>query len=318
MQLIIVSSPLAQARTISVRFWHILAVTTTILLLFVVGSSLLYYLTFRHAAIIKLPILKDLVLNLSQDETMKQEQFTRENLNAMAVKLGEMQAQLLRMDSLSDRVSGLAGIKPSTLIKQVPGRGGLTTQTQQWTLETLQAELAQTQQRLESRLDELNILESELLGRRLLEKRLPTILPVNATFNSSGFGRRIDPFTGQSAMHEGVDFVAPIGTSVVAAAGGVVVAAEFHPQYGNVIDIDHGGEITSRYAHASRLIAKVGDIVKRGQKIAEVGSTGRSTGAHLHFEVRVRDVAQNPVKFLGNTHADEAFADAGSKQIAAH
>jgi lysostaphin len=100
------------------------------------------------------------------------------------------------------------------------------------------------------------------------------------------------------AMHEGVDFIAPVGTPIVAAAGGIVVAAEHHPQYGNMVEIDHGNEFTTRYAHASRTMVKVGDVVQRGTKIAEVGTTGRTTGAHLHFEVRYRGVAQNPTRFL--------------------
>jgi murein DD-endopeptidase MepM/ murein hydrolase activator NlpD len=121
---------------------------------------------------------------------------------------------------------------------------------------------------------------------------------VRAPFNASGFGKRVDPFTGQLAMHEGIDFLADAGSQVVAAAGGVVVFAGFHPQYGYVIDIDHGNDLVTRYAHCSKLLVKEGDVVARGRKISEVGSTGRSTGPHLHFEVRFRGVAQNPSKFL--------------------
>ena len=99
-------------------------------------------------------------------------------------------------------------------------------------------------------------------------------------------------------MHEGIDFLADAGSSVAAAAAGVVVFAGFHPQYGYVVDIDHGNDLVTRYAHCSKLFVKEGDVVARGRKIAEVGSTGRSTGPHLHFEVRFRGAAQNPTKFL--------------------
>ncbi len=131
-------------------------------------------------------------------------------------------------------------------------------------------------------------------------------VPVNVGYNASTFGRRLDPFSGRTAFHEGLDFSAPSGTPIVAAAGGVVIAAEFHPEFGNMLEIDHGGDMMTRYAHASKLFAKVGDIVKRGQHIANIGSTGRSTGSHLHFEVRMKGVAQNPHKFLnaGNANAD--------------
>jgi murein DD-endopeptidase MepM/ murein hydrolase activator NlpD len=127
---------------------------------------------------------------------------------------------------------------------------------------------------------------------------LPTELPVSVGWYSSNFGWRIDPFTGWNAFHEGMDFMAPEGEAITAAAGGVVVYAEPHPQYGNMIEIDHGNGLITRYAHASKLIAKVGDVVLRGQKIAEVGNTGRSTGTHLHFEVRQWGAPQNPARFL--------------------
>jgi len=130
------------------------------------------------------------------------------------------------------------------------------------------------------------------------KKLLPTMLPVNAHFNASGFGMRIDPITGQQAMHEGIDFIADTGTAVVAAAGGVVQFAGYHPQYGHVVDIDHGNDLITRYAHLSRMLVDEGAIVNRGRKIGEIGSSGRSTGPHLHFEVRFKGAPQNPARFL--------------------
>ena len=127
---------------------------------------------------------------------------------------------------------------------------------------------------------------------------MPTITPIEATWNASSFGWRIDPISGQNALHEGIDFIADVGTPIFAAAGGMVVLAGRHHQYGNMVEIDHGNDFITRYAHASKLFANVGEIVRRGRKIAEVGSTGRSTGPHLHFEVRYKGVAQNPSRFL--------------------
>jgi murein DD-endopeptidase MepM/ murein hydrolase activator NlpD len=127
---------------------------------------------------------------------------------------------------------------------------------------------------------------------------MPTGMPVANGYHSSNFGWRIDPFTGFNAYHEGIDFMAEAGTTIRAAAGGVVVYAALHPQYGNMVEIDHGNDLVTRYAHASKLSVKVGDVVLRGSKIAEVGSTGRSTGTHLHFEVRHKGAAQNPGRFL--------------------
>jgi murein DD-endopeptidase MepM/ murein hydrolase activator NlpD len=114
----------------------------------------------------------------------------------------------------------------------------------------------------------------------------------------SGFGFRIDPITSRSALHTGLDFPAEPGTAIMAAAGGMVVNVEVHPAYGNLVEIDHGNGLVTRYAHASKVMVKNGDLVKRGQLVAQVGNTGRSTGPHLHFEVLVDGVPQNPARFL--------------------
>jgi murein DD-endopeptidase MepM/ murein hydrolase activator NlpD len=115
---------------------------------------------------------------------------------------------------------------------------------------------------------------------------------------SSSYGFRRHPISGYRRMHQGIDFAAGTGTPIVAAASGVVTVAEYHAQYGHMVEIDHGNDLLTRYAHASVLHVKVGDVVRRGHRIADVGSTGRSTGPHLHFEVRHRGLAQNPNRFL--------------------
>jgi murein DD-endopeptidase MepM/ murein hydrolase activator NlpD len=127
---------------------------------------------------------------------------------------------------------------------------------------------------------------------------VPTQQPLKAGHLGSSFGWRIDPFTGRSALHTGLDFQASPGTAILAAAGGVVVAQQVHPAYGNMVEIDHGNDLLTRYAHASKVWVKKGDLVRRGHKIAEVGTTGRSTGPHLHFEVMVQGIPQDPQKFL--------------------
>ena len=156
----------------------------------------------------------------------------------------------------------------------------------------------------------MGVLESQLFEQAVKKKMMPTMLPVAAPYNSSTFGKRVDPFTGQIAMHEGIDFLADAGSPVHAAASGVVVFAGFHPQYGYMVDIDHGNDLVTRYAHQSKLFVKEGDVVPRGRKIGEVGSTGRSTGPHLHFEVRFRGAAQNPAKFLFPSQSKQAVAQA--------
>jgi murein DD-endopeptidase MepM/ murein hydrolase activator NlpD len=243
------------------------------------------------------PVIGTLVRLVVKDEFEQRDRFMRENLDAMARKLGEMQAKMMQLEALGERVSGLAGVNPGDL-RKVPGQGGVLVEGRPLSMEELQATLDDLSRLSEQRVDLLTVMESRLLDQRIKNLMIPTEPPVRQGHLGSSFGWRIDPFTGRSALHTGLDFQADNGTSIQAAAGGVVVVAEAHPAYGNLVEIEHGGDLITRYAHASRLLVKKGDLVKRGQKIAEVGSTGRSTGPHLHFEVLVQGVPQNPQKFL--------------------
>ena len=300
MHIIVFAHRLATPKSVSFTVRHLVIACALLMTGIVSCSVALYYFTFRYAVDIKLPVLQDMVGHFKADEIRKNAEYTRQNLDAMAIKLGEMQAQLTRLDALGDRVSTLAGVKVQDFRSgEVPGRGGALMQgTRTFSMEEFARELDRLSRGVEGRSDFFNVVESELFNARLKAKRLPTVLPVDAEFNVSGFGMRIDPISGQQALHEGIDFIAQPGTPIVAAAGGVVLAAEMHHQFGNMIEIDHGGDIVTRYAHASAVHVKPGEIVRRGQKIADVGSTGRSTGPHLHFEVRFKGVAQNPTRFL--------------------
>lgn len=302
MHIILVSDRLATARSITLQTRHVLLAATALVLLVVALATLFSYVTVRHAAEIQLPFLQSLVLSAREHEAQKTQEFLRENLNAMAVRVGEMQARLMRLDSLGERLGEMVGIKPRDLkMGDTPGQGGpLVAPSDIESAAELQRQLDALSRQLESRSDYLGLLENELLDERVRKNLLPTMLPIDAQWRASSFGLRIDPFTGQRAMHEGIDFPAHPGTEIVAAAGGIVAVSEHHPQYGNMIEIDHGNGLATRYAHASKLFVTRGSIVKRGQKIAAVGSTGRSTGPHLHFEVRYNGVAQNPNRFLKN------------------
>ena len=301
MHIILVSDRLATAKTITITARHLALAAAGLMLTVLVLSSLFSYFTVRHAAEVRLPFLQSLLVSVREQETQKTQEFLRENLNAMAVRLGQLQAQLMRLDTLGERLGQLSGIKPSDKPADKPGQGGpFIAPSKPLTPDDLQRQIDQLSRQLESKGDYLGLIETELMDERVKKNQLPTALPVEAQWNASGFGWRIDPFTGEQAMHEGIDFIADTGTAIQAAAAGIVVTAERHPQYGNLIEIDHGNELITRYAHASKVLVKQGALVKRGQKIAEVGSTGRSTGPHLHFEVRFRGVAQNPNRFLQN------------------
>jgi murein DD-endopeptidase MepM/ murein hydrolase activator NlpD len=302
MHIILVSNRLATAKSISLSTRHLFLGAALLVAMVVALSSSMFYVVFRHAAEIRLPLVQTLLLSAQEKQTENSRNFMRENLNAMAVKLGQMQAQLMRLDALGERLSSLAGVKPQEFrMSEPPPRGGALSSSipaQDLSMTELTGQLDALSTHMENRYDYMGILENRLFDAKVKKKLLPTVKPVDVEWNASSFGLRIDPITGQNAMHEGVDFLVDTGTPVHAAADGMVVAAEHHPQYGNVVDIDHGNDFTTRYAHNSKLLVKAGTLVQRGAVIAESGSTGRSTGPHVHFEVRYKGVAQNPNRFL--------------------
>lgn len=299
MQIIVVDKRLACALTLSITRRHALAASITLALGVLLLSGAFSFLTVRAASVFRIPVLSDLISFVTRDERERKDQFVRDNVSALARKLGEVQAQLLRLDAVGERVGKAAGIRPEEFrFAQLPGRGGALQGNDQMTLQELDLALKKLSASVEQRADYMSVIEAELRAQQVRQALLPHSKPVSDGFIGSGFGWRSDPFSGEMSHHSGIDFAAPAGTPIHAAAGGVVVVAEYHPVWGNHVEVDHGNSLLSRYAHASRLNVAAGDIVKRGQKLAEVGSTGRSTGSHLHFEVHHQGVAQNPAKFL--------------------
>ncbi|MDO9216544.1 MAG: M23 family metallopeptidase, partial [Lacisediminimonas sp.] len=277
MQIILVHPGLRQARSITLKTRHLVVLLLAFVLLVCTASAAAFYFGLPLLGRMGVPFAS--AASAGSADPAHQDRYVRENIAAMAVKVGEMQAQMMRLDALGERVQGLAGIKPETFnFREKPGRGGLEPPPEGQTMspEAFTRALQQLSLELEQRGDYLNVVESALMQDKVQFKMLPTVQPANVGYNASGFGWRIDPFNGRQAFHGGIDFAGPTGTPIVAAAGGVVVAAEYHPQYGNLLEIDHGNDIVTRYAHASRLHVKLGDIVRRGQRVADIGSTGRS------------------------------------------
>jgi murein DD-endopeptidase MepM/ murein hydrolase activator NlpD len=312
LQIIVIPGRVAKPRSITLSLHHFVL---AFLLVGLVTTSVaigLYWLTLRLGPSVRLPVLAPIIDALQRTESERSRTFLQRNLNAMAVKLGEMQAQLTRLDALGERLSSITGIKPQEFkFTQSPGLGGPQSTMippQDLTLDEFEQRLLALSRDLENRGDMLSLIDAQLFEQTVQKKLLPTISPVSVPFNASGFGYRIDPFTGQRTLHEGIDFIADIGTPIVSAAGGVVVFAGSHPQYGMMVEIDHGNDLSTRYAHLSRIQVREGDVVHRGKRIAESGNSGRSTGPHLHFEVRFRGAAQNPARFLevGKTAAKVA------------
>ena len=297
MQMIITDAWLAKSRAIHLSGRRLVFAGLVLSFVLTLVAAGIYHWVFLKGAREGWPVIGTFVRLLVKDEFEQRDRFMRQNLDVMAQKLGEMQAKLTQLESLAERVSGLAGVNPND-IKVTPGRGGVLVGGRSLSMEELQATLADLDRLADQRTDLMTVLESRLFDQKIRNMMVPTQQPVANAIMGSAFGWRIDPFTNGSALHTGMDFQAETGTPILAAAGGVVVASEYNSGYGNVVEVDHGNDLLTRYAHASSVFVKKGDLVKRGQKIAAVGTTGRSTGAHLHFEVLVQGVPQDPQKFL--------------------
>jgi murein DD-endopeptidase MepM/ murein hydrolase activator NlpD len=298
--IILVSGRLAKARSYTVTRPQLMFLGMLALLAMVSVAVLLNYLSLRYAVATNSPLLQGFLADAQAQESRKAQSYLRESLNTMASKLGEMQAQLFKLNSVGERVSKLAGFKPQDFTFEGSAKGGalVTTAPVELSADDLRLQIDSLAKQMDDGSDKLGVLESMMTEANARKQLLPSAPPVGSGVFSSNFGWRIDPFTGFHAFHEGIDFMGEIGTPIRAAAGGVIVTSELHPQYGNMIEIDHGNDLVTRYGHASKRTVKVGDVVLRGAKIGEVGNTGRSTGPHLHFEVRLRGVAQNPARFL--------------------
>ncbi len=297
MHLIITDAWLAKTRPIHLSGTKLVAaglLLSTALMLVAFG---LYHWVFLKGAREGWPIVGSLVKLVVKDEFEQRDRFMRENLDAMAKKVGEMQAKIVQLESLTERVTGLAGL-PVPDPKTLPGRGGALVSGRSLSMEELQSVLADLEAVSGQKADLLTVVESRLFDQKMRTMMVPTAQPVPGSHLGSAFGFRIDPINGRSALHTGLDFQADPGTPILSAAGGVVVTQEYHAAYGNMVEIDHGNDLVTRYAHSQDVFVKKGDLIKRGQKIATVGSTGRSTGPHLHFEVLVQGVPQDPQKFL--------------------
>ncbi len=303
MNIIIVSNRLAKTRTLSFTIGrrHLLFLMPLLFALLLATAFALQYVMVRFAPEGLADEMRTILSEVRSAEQEKQEAYMRSSLDAMAARIGQMQAQMQRLDAVGTRLAKLSGLNPDDFkFAQPLAQGGplVPMPRPEMSAATLDHQLNRLSLVVGDRSDKLAAIETMLLQNQLSQKLLPSIRPVSIGTYSSNFGWRIDPFTGTGAMHEGVDFPAPEGTPIFASAGGVVAYAGPHPTYGNMVEIDHGKGIITRYGHASRVLVKVGQVVRRGEKIAEVGSTGRSTGNHLHFEVRYQGIAQNPVRFL--------------------
>jgi murein DD-endopeptidase MepM/ murein hydrolase activator NlpD len=229
--------------------------------------------------------------------TNSQRESQRE-INALAARLGELQAEANRLNALGERLTRIGQLQDGEFNFDKPvGVGGagpvrdISEPELREGLDTLNRQFAYSGQ-------QLSVLESMLFNRQLDMNSVPSREPIADSYITSSFGRRVDPIVGGSQFHKGIDFEADVGDPVLAVADGVVSYSGVRSGYGNVIEIDHGNGYVTRYAHNSRLERRVGELIRAGQEIAKAGSTGRSTGAHVHLEVWKNGQAVNPRNFI--------------------
>lgn len=301
MDIILVSNRFAKARSLRLRGRHLFLIALLLLGAFWTAVFAAQYAMVRLAPDRLSPEMRTWIASMQPNP--QKSSYWQDGLDAIAVRVGQMQAQMVRLDSLGARLAKMSGVETQEFnFDQPPAMGGPYEPAgeRDVSLEELDKQLSNLSAQVSDRNDKLLALQAVLLQSNIDKKMFPSEVPLANAEYSSYFGWRIDPFTGKNALHQGVDLTAPEGTPIMAAAGGIVVFAGNHPRYGNMVEIDHGNDFVTRYGHASKLLVKEGQIVRRGQEIARVGSTGRSTGSHLHFEVRYKGIAQDPRQFLKN------------------
>ncbi len=224
------------------------------------------------------------------------------NMLALYQRLGRLQAHVTRLNAVGQRITEMARMTPGEFnFDEEPALGGpefMLLGEEDRTIAEFERQLDQFSANLDAREREMRVLQDLVVAGRLREQIHPSGRPVIGGYITSGFGRRSDPFSGRRAFHKGVDFAGNSGSPVLAVAAGVVTWTGDKGGYGRLVEINHGNGYITRYGHNSKIIVKVGNKVSKGQAIARMGSTGRSTGPHVHFEVLHNDRVVNPAEYI--------------------
>jgi len=222
-------------------------------------------------------------------------------VTALAVRLGQLQAHVIRMEALGQRLTKMANLDKGEFdFDNPPAQGGpeRPQEAERFEIPDFLQTLDGLSRQIDDRSKQLSVLESMLMNHNLQAEIIPTGRPTQGGWISSFFGMRTDPFNGRREFHEGMDFAGKAGSNVMAVAAGVVTWAGERYGYGNLVEINHGNGYVTRYGHNKEILVKVGDTVKKGKLLARMGSTGRSTGPHVHFEVLRHGKPVNPAKYI--------------------
>ena len=245
----------------------------------------------------------DLQLKLQSDQLSEIKQKSQEHLEALTLRLAMMQASLVRLDAVGERVTTIAKLDEGEFdFSQPVGIGGPESGTSvDYTVPQFMDAIEQLEDQIDDSRQQLEILEELLVDRQINADSSIAGRPVERGWISSRFGRRTDPFTGKIAVHQGMDFSAERGSEISSVATGVVTWSAQRSGYGLMVEVNHGNGYSTRYGHADQLLVEVGEIVKKGQTIALVGDTGRTTGPHVHFEVFKNGRVVDPASYINRT-----------------
>ena len=231
-------------------------------------------------------------------------QNARENMDALALRLGNLQAHVIRLDALGSRLTTVAKLDKGEFdFSRPPAQGGPSDDSVRHISNSMSVPdfltaLDSLSNQLEDRNQQLSVLEDMMMNRNLQAEVVPAGRPITRGWLSSYFGKRTDPFTGRRVHHSGIDFAGKMGSDVVSVAAGVITYAGRRSGYGNLVEINHGKGYSTRYGHNSEILVKIGQTIKKGEVISKMGTTGRSTGPHVHFEVMYNGRAVNPIKYI--------------------
>lgn len=245
---------------------------------------------------------KQVQLALESDAIKEVRAQVQRELSAMTIKMGELQGQLMRLEAFGQRLVATTDMAEDEFLFSEPlPLGGPESNVNQWPVVTehnLLNELDQMLAQLNDRQKQLNLLESVMVNHHIEDARFIAGRPLSSGWLASQYGIRRDPFNGNPTMHRGIDYAAPVGTPVTVTGAGIVTFAGRRSGFGNMVEVDHGVGLRTRYAHLHNYAVAVGDVVTRGEVIGQVGQTGRATGPHVHYEVLQNGRHLNPVEYV--------------------
>jgi murein DD-endopeptidase MepM/ murein hydrolase activator NlpD len=307
---------LKKSRSHGLRKFNFSEVQVISILFFVLAAPFLTaFVTYQYVQTPKEQALSSVAIDLMRGKIDQQMQELAETknksqlqLDALTLKFGRLQAELTRINAFGQRIASLAKVNKNEFnFSQSPGLGGPQESTgpqkniageSQFPTTNLFQDLDDFSAQLNDRAYQLEILEAVLLNKEIKAETRISGRPITKGWASSFYGTRTDPFNGKPAWHGGIDFAGKEGADVIATGTGVVTWAAKRSNYGQFIEISHGDDITTRYAHNSEILVSVGDVVSKGHVIAKMGSEGRSTGPHVHYEILKNGKTLNPEKFV--------------------